>query len=63
MHQEKQESLDICIVSITGKGRGEAGISGPRHDPEIHGQDLILESIKAWGEMIPEKCGFTVTKA
>lgn len=46
-----------------GKGRGEAGISGPRHDPEIHGQDLILESIKAWGEMIPEKCGFTVTKA
>lgn len=46
-----------------GQG-GEAGISGPSHDPEIHGQGLIFERIKAWGKsLIPEKCGFPVTEA
>lgn len=33
-----------------GQG-GEAGISGPSHDPEIHGQDLGFESIKAWEKL------------
>ena len=33
-----------------GKG-GEAGIRGPNHDPEIHGQDSIFE-VLGMGETV-----------